>query len=83
MKKLVSVALVLCMLLSVFAFTATAEGDKTVINVTRCTFNLATPDSEQVKKVEDAINAYIALRSRRQSIRIVSFRFQMPLGIMK
>ena len=30
------------------------------INLTRCTFNLATPDSAQVKKVEDAINAYIA-----------------------
>lgn len=37
----------------------TADG-KVVINVTRCTFNLATPDSAQVQKVEDAINAYIA-----------------------
>lgn len=39
--------------------TTTADG-KVVINVTRNTFNLATPDSAQVKKVEDAINAYIA-----------------------
>lgn len=37
-----------------------ASGDKVVINVTRNTFNLATPDSAQVQKVEDAINAYIA-----------------------
>lgn len=36
------------------------EDGKVVINVTRATFNLATPDSAQVKKVEDAINAYIA-----------------------
>lgn len=58
MKKLVSLLLVLCMLLSVCAL-AHAD-DKVVINLTRCTFNLATPDSDQVKKVEDAINAYIA-----------------------
>lgn len=37
-----------------------ASGEKVVINVTRATFNLATPDSAQVQKVEDAINAYIA-----------------------
>ena len=58
MKKLVSLLLALCMLLSVCAL-AHAD-DKVVINLTRCTFNLATPDSDQVKKVEDAINAYIA-----------------------
>ncbi len=40
--------------------TGSASGDKVVINVNRNTFNLATPDSAQVKKVEDAINAYIA-----------------------
>ena len=37
-----------------------ASGDVVEINVTRATFNLATPDSDQVQKVEDAINAYIA-----------------------
>ena len=58
MKKLVSLVLVQCMMVSVLAV-AHAE-DKVVINLTRCTFNLATPDSAQVKKVEDAINAYIA-----------------------
>ena len=58
MKKLLSLVLALCLLLSV-AVVAQAE-DKVVINLTRCTFNLATPDSDQVKKVEDAINAYIA-----------------------
>ena len=39
---------------------AAAPSDVTKINVYRATFNLGTPDSEQVKKVEDAINAYIA-----------------------
>ena len=53
MKKLVSLVLALCLLLSV-AVVAQAEG-KTVINVYRCTFNLAQPDEAQVKKVEDAI----------------------------
>ena len=38
---------------------AAASGDKTHINVYRCTFNLATPDSAQVQKVQDAINDYI------------------------
>lgn len=38
----------------------TPSGDVVEINVTRATFNLATPDSAQVQKVEDAINAYIA-----------------------
>ena len=40
--------------------TPKTDDGKVVINVTRATFNLATPDSAQVKKVEDAINAYIA-----------------------
>ena len=40
------------------AATETADG-KTHINVYRCTFNLATPDSAQVQKVQDAINDYI------------------------
>lgn len=37
-----------------------SSGDAVTINVTRCTFNLATPDSAQVQKVQDAINEYIA-----------------------
>ncbi|MDE6749009.1 MAG: ABC transporter substrate-binding protein [Lachnospiraceae bacterium] len=36
-----------------------ASGDVVTINVTRNTFNLATPDSAQVQKVQDAINDYI------------------------
>ncbi|MBD5493864.1 MAG: ABC transporter substrate-binding protein [Lachnospiraceae bacterium] len=36
-----------------------ASGDLVTINVTRATFNLATPDSAQVQKVQDAINEYI------------------------
>lgn len=39
--------------------TEAASGDVVTINVTRALFNLATPDSEQVKKVETAINEYI------------------------
>ena len=37
-----------------------ASGDKVHINVYRATFNLANPDTDQVKKVETAINDYIA-----------------------
>ena len=37
-----------------------ASGDVVTINVYRATFNLADPDSEQVAKVQDAINEYIA-----------------------
>ena len=39
---------------------AVSSGDKVTINVYRRCFNLAEPDQAQVKKVEDAINAYIA-----------------------
>ena len=39
--------------------TTTDSGDKVTINVTRATFNLANPDTEQVKKVQDAVNEYI------------------------
>ena len=38
---------------------ATDSGDKVTINVTRATFNLANPDTDQVKKVQDAVNEYI------------------------
>lgn len=37
----------------------TSSAETVTINLTRCTFNLAAPDNEQVKKVEDAINDYI------------------------
>ncbi|MCR5685830.1 MAG: ABC transporter substrate-binding protein [Lachnospiraceae bacterium] len=36
-----------------------ATGDVVKINLYRCTFNLANPDNDQVKKVENAINDYI------------------------
>ena len=58
MKKLVSLVLALALVLGVMSF-ASAD-DKVVINVYRCSFNVATPDAEQVKKVEKAINDYIA-----------------------
>ena len=58
MKKIVSLMLALCLLLSVFSF-ASAEDAPVVVRLTRASFNIV-PDSEQVKKVEDAINAYIA-----------------------
>ncbi|MCR5567326.1 MAG: ABC transporter substrate-binding protein [Clostridiales bacterium] len=57
MKKLISLVLVLALALSIVSF-ASAE-DKVTINLTRCTFNLV-PDEDQVKKVEAAINEYIA-----------------------
>ena len=39
---------------------ATTDNGAVNINVYRCTFNLANPDTAQVQKVQDAINAYIA-----------------------
>lgn len=36
-----------------------ASGDAVTINLTRASFNVATPDSAQVQKVQDAINDYI------------------------
>lgn len=58
MKKLVSLLLVLCMVLSLGAVAAAEE--KVKITVYRDTFNLGAIDADQVQKVEDAINAYIA-----------------------
>lgn len=59
MKKLISLVLVLALALGVVSF-ASAE-DKVVINLTRDCFNLGGgTDQEQLKKVQDAINAYIA-----------------------
>lgn len=66
MKKLVSLVLALCLLLSVAAV-ASAE-DKVTINVWRKCFNLAQPDQDQVKKVQDAINAYIADKGNVQIV---------------
>lgn len=40
--------------------TSTSGTDKTTISIYRCTYNLATPDTAQVQKVQDAINEYIA-----------------------
>ncbi len=36
-----------------------ASGDVVTINLTRASFNVATPDTAQVQKVQDAINEYI------------------------
>lgn len=58
MKKVVALVLALVLALGVLSF-ASAD-DKVVINLTRCSFNVATPDADQVKKVEKAINDYIA-----------------------
>ena len=58
MKKLISLVLVLALALSIVSFASADE--KVTINLTRCLFNLATPDEDQVKKVEAAINEYIA-----------------------
>jgi len=59
MKKIVSLVLALCLMLSLTAF-AQAESEKVTINLWRCTFNLASVDSARTQEVEDAINAYIA-----------------------
>lgn len=69
MKKVLSALLVATMGVSMLTGCGSGSGSeqggktddgKVVINVTRACFNLGNPDSAQVKKVEDAINAYIA-----------------------
>ena len=58
--KLFAVSMAAAMATSCFAGTAFASDSEPVtIKVTRACFNLANPDSEQVKKVQDAINEYI------------------------
>ena len=57
-KKALSLILAAAMVVP-GAVVVSAE-EPVTINLTRCTFNLATPDSEQVKKVEAALNDYIA-----------------------
>lgn len=42
------------------ADTTEASGDKVQISLYRATFNVGSPDGDQVKKVQDAINEYIA-----------------------
>lgn len=44
---------------STAASSESASGDKVKISIYRATYNLGSPDSAQVQKVEDAINAYI------------------------
>ena len=59
-RKLFAVSMAAAMATSCFAGTAFASDSEPVtIKVTRACFNLTNPDSEQVKKVQDAINEYI------------------------
>ena len=59
-RKLFAVSMAAAMATSCFAGTAFASDSEPVtIKVTIACFNLANPDSEQVKKVQDAINEYI------------------------
>ena len=59
-RKLFAVSMAAAMATSCFAGTAFASDSEPVtIKVTRTCFNLTNPDSEQVKKVQDAINEYI------------------------
>ncbi len=61
-KKIVSVVLAGAMVATMFAGCGSSSGSKggvTTIKITRPCFNLGAVDSAQVKKVEDAINAYI------------------------
>lgn len=58
-KKLISTLLASAVVATGFSVPAFAEAEPVTITVSRATWNLATPDSEQVKKVEDAINEYL------------------------
>lgn len=59
MKKLTAAFLVMVMALALFAGCGSKKGNLVHINIYRTCFNLADPDSEQVTKVEAAINEYI------------------------
>lgn len=58
MRKVLILGLILSLLLG--CLPAAEADNRVVVNLTRASFNLDTPDPEQVQKVEDAINAYIA-----------------------
>lgn len=58
MKRMIAMMIALVLALGMCSFAA-AE-DKVVITLYRCTFDTKNPDVDQAKKVEDAINAYIA-----------------------
>ncbi len=58
MRRGLTILMILALLLGCVSV-AQAE-DRVVIHLTRACFNLPSPDPEQVQKVEDAINAYIA-----------------------
>lgn len=45
---------------STAATDAAASGEKVKINIYRASFNVGSPDSAQVQKIQDAINEYIA-----------------------
>ena len=46
------------------------DGDKVVISIYRCTYNLANPDQNQVLKVQDAINEYLDSKGSNVEIKI-------------
>lgn len=58
MKKILCLVLVLSMLPVMLS--ASAEDSRVILHLTRASFNLKESDPEQVKKVENAINGYIA-----------------------
>lgn len=60
-RKLLAASMAAVMASSCFTGIALAgEEEPVTIKITRACFNLGSPDSEQVQKVEDAINEYIA-----------------------
>lgn len=60
MKKLATkVITLLSVLAMVCGFASCGKKGADSISIYRCTFNLASPDSTEVEKVQDAINAYL------------------------
>lgn len=67
-RKLFAVSMAAAMATSCFAGTAFASDSEPVtIKVTRACFNLANPDSEQVKKVQDLSMSILRIRSMFRS----------------
>lgn len=72
--KVLAVALTAAMVVSMFAGCAKKSGSNpNVIRLTRDLFNIANPDSAQVKKVEDAINAYLKEKGKTYTVVITEY----------
>ena len=72
MKKVLLKVLTLLTIFATFSsFTSCSKKEsKKTISIYRCTFNLASPDAEEVLKVENAINEYLEKKGADYAIKL-------------